>query len=312
MTTRLLSDPADAARVLRSGGLCAFPTETVYGLGADAQDASAVDRVFEAKGRPADNPLIVHLANVDQVSDVAVPTPLGRQLLRAFSPGPLTIVLPARSYVSRRVTAGLDTVAIRIPSNPLALALLAATGRPVVAPSANRSGRPSPTTWDAVRDDLDGRVDAILQGPATDLGIESTVVDASGETVRILRPGIVTLGDLQDVVGNLVTEALDDAGAARSPGLRHRHYAPEAAVRVLTASADARPAGDAAWIGLSEPPAGYAQVRVCQDIEAYAQVLYHALREFDARGVSRIDAEAVPAVGLGVALMDRLRRAAAG
>lgn len=310
MRTLLTRDPDEAAAVLLRGGLCVLPTETVYGLAALAHDADAVRRVFEAKGRPSDNPLIVHLGDAAEADAVAWVTDLGRSLLRAFAPGPLTVVLPARPGLPPAVTAGLDTVAVRVPSAPLARAVLRATG-PLVAPSANRSGHPSPTTWAAALDDLDGRVDAILQGPPTTVGLESTVVDATGAAPLVLRPGAVTLDALR---GHFPASRAVTAGAEearRSPGTRHRHYAPRAQV-CLVAPGDAAPSADAAWIGLSPPPPGYALVIVCPDVEAYARRLFDAFRRADAADLARIDAEAVPEVGLGVAVMDRLRRAAAG
>ena len=287
-----------------------LPTETVYGLAALAYDADAVRRVFEAKGRPSDNPLIVHLGEAAEADEVAHVTALGGDLLRAFAPGPLTVVLPARSGLPPAVTAGLGTVAVRVPLPPLARAVLRSTG-PLVAPSANRSGRPSPTTWEAAAEDLDGRVDAILQGPPTTVGLESTVVDATGDVPLVLRPGAVTLDALEARFPASRAVAGGAEQTRRSPGTRHRHYAPRAQVH-LVAPGDASPSGDAAWIGLSPPPSGYALATVCPDVEAYARQLFDAFRRADAAQLSRIDAEAVPEVGLGVAVMDRLRRAAAG
>lgn len=294
--------------MLRRGGLCAIPTETVYGLAALAHDAGAVGRVFEAKGRPADNPLIVHLAEAAEAEGVAHVTPAGRRLLAAFAPGPLTVVLPARPGLPSAVTAGLETVAVRVPAAALAAAVLRATGA-LVAPSANRSGRPSPTTWQAARDDLDGRVDAVLQGPPTAVGIESTVVDATGPVPLVLRPGAVTLDALRAVCPD-ARPVGDGAEARRSPGTRHRHYAPRARVRLVEDVRQSEPTPDAAWIGRSVPPPGYALVTVCADVADYARRLFDAFRRADAAGLARVDAEAVPEAGLGVALMDRLRRAA--
>lgn len=311
MRTRLLHDPFDAAAVLRDGGLCALPTETVYGLAARADDADAVRRVFRAKGRPSDNPLIVHLADAADAGVVAQVTAVGRALLGAFAPGPLTVVLPARPGLPPAVTAGLDTVAVRVPAAPLALDVLRETG-PLVAPSANRSGRPSPTTWQAVVDDLDGRIDAVLQGPPTDVGIESTVVDATGDAPIVLRPGAVTLDALRRLFPDARPVGADAEAARRSPGTRHRHYAPRARVRLVESAGQAEPSAEAAWIGLSTPPPGYAQATVCADAAEYARRLFDAFRRADAAGLGRIDAEAVPEIGIGVALMDRLRRAAAG
>ena len=313
----LLTDSAvDAAAVLGRGGLVAFPTETVYGLGAAARDARAVARVFEAKGRPADNPLIVHVAAVGAVDEVAVVTPLGAALLAAFAPGPISLVLPGRGRLPDAVTAGLDTVAVRVPGHRPARSFLEAAGVPVVAPSANRSGRPSPTTWEAVVDDLGDRVDAVLRGPLAEIGLESTVVDATGRAPVVLRPGAVTFESLSEAFPGSTLASGDEAGgAARSPGLRHRHYAPRARVCLLAAppdrDADGRGGADAAYIGLTAPPPGYALVEVCPDLDAYARRLFDLFRRADAAGLVRIDAEAVPEGGVGRAIMDRLRRAAA-
>ena len=296
--------------MLGRGGLVAFPTETVYGLGAAARDADAVARVFQAKGRPADNPLIVHVAAVEDVAGVAVVTPLGAALLAAFAPGPISVVLPGRGGLPAAVTAGLDTVAVRVPGHRPARAFLEAAGVPVVAPSANRSGRPSPTTWRAVVDDLGDRVDAVLRGPLARVGLESTVVDATGDAPVLLRPGAVSLEALREAFPGTAVAA-GRGGAARSPGLQHRHYAPRAAVRVLAAPPE-RGDRDAAWIGLAAPPPGYGLVEACPDLDAYARRLFDFFRRADAAGLARIDAEAVPEGGVGRAILDRLRRAAEG
>ena len=309
MTTLLTTDPFEAAGVLRRGSTCAFQTETVYGLGALAHDADAVAAVFEAKGRPADNPLIVHVLRPADVAALAEVTGEAEQLLAAFAPGPLTVVLRARPGLPSAVTSGLDTVAVRLPASRHARDLLRWTGAPLVAPSANRSGRPSPTTWQAVQADLGGRIGAVLQGPPAVVGLESTVVDVTGPVPLVLRPGAVSLADLQRVLPQTRTVGPEPDAARRSPGTRHRHYAPSARVRLATL-ADARPGPDAAWIGLSSPPPGYALVTVCRDVPDYAHRLFDAFRRADADGLARVDAEPVPDDGLGAALMDRLRRAA--
>ncbi|WP_412063385.1 L-threonylcarbamoyladenylate synthase [Rubrivirga sp. IMCC45206] len=310
MTTRLLRDPAEAAAVLASGGLCAIPTETVYGLAALATDASAVGRVFGAKGRPADNPLIVHVGDAGDADAVAQLTALGRDLLAAFAPGPLTVVLPARTGLPAAVTAGLDTVAVRVPASPEARAVLAALAAPLVAPSANRSGRPSPTTWQAVVADLDGRIDAVLQGPPATVGLESTVVDATGDTPVVLRPGAVTLDRLRDLWPGAFATGTNDDARHRSPGTRHRHYAPHARVHLVASAEASSPDSDAAYIGLDAPPPGYALEVVCPTVADYAHRVFETFRRADALGLARIDAQLVADDGLGTALLDRLRRAA--
>ena len=293
--------------MLRRGGLCAIPTETVYGLAALAHDADAVARVFEAKGRPSDNPLIVHLSDAAEARAVARVTEAGARLLGAFAPGPLTVVLPARPGLPPAVTAGLDTVAVRVPASETARAVLRAAQAPLVAPSANRSGRPSPTTWQAVIEDLDGRIDAVLRGAPARVGLESTVVDATGAVPVVLRPGGVSLDALRAVLPATTQAGRADL-AARSPGTRHRHYAPRAVVRIVEAPL---PDGLAAWIGLDAPPTGYALAVIAADIEDYARRLFGTFRRADSLGLVRVDAQRVPEAGLGAALMDRLQRAAA-
>jgi L-threonylcarbamoyladenylate synthase len=339
--TVLTRSPDDAAAYLRRGELVAFPTETVYGLGGDALQPQAVASIFEAKGRPQDNPLIVHLAEVGEIGRVARTVPdAARALLDAFSPGPLTVILPRHPDLPDRVTAGLDTVGVRVPAHPVAHAFLAACGTPVAAPSANRSGRPSPTTWEAVRDDLDGRIACILQGGHTDAGVESTVVDCTVAPPAVLRPGALDLEALREVVPRLQAPATsadppDDGeareaqgagdgsgggsgesanrpGPPRSPGTRHRHYAPEARVCVVDRASDAEPGPDAAYIGRTPPPdaEAFSRVQIVPDLETYAHDLFEYFRACDRAGCRVIYAESVPNRGVGRALNDRLRRAA--
>ncbi len=313
MTTAQLRSVARAAAILRAGGLVAFPTETVYGLGADCLNGTAVRGIFAAKGRPVDNPLIVHVANTDQAEAIAVLDDRARQLVGRFWPGPLTLVLPSRDVVPPEVRAGLPSVAVRCPRHPVALRLIAACGTPLAAPSANRSGRPSPTTAAAVLDELGGRIDAVLDGGPCLLGVESTVVDATGPELRLLR-----LGALPAEALGLAPRVGADAPAA-SPGMRHRHYAPAIPLEVvgdLQAALAARP--DAAVLcpealahrlGLEPGPA----VSVLpEDPERRAAGLYAALRHLERSGRPVILAAALPEVGLDAAVMDRLRRAASG
>jgi L-threonylcarbamoyladenylate synthase len=314
---------AEAARVLRAGGLVAFPTETVYGLGADALDAGAVERIFAAKERPPGNPLIVHLASDADLPGVAAEVPpAARVAIRHFWPGPLSLVLPRGRAVPLVTTGGLETVAVRVPAHPVARALIAAAARPIAAPSANRSGRPSPTRAAHVLDDLDGRVDLVVDGGATEVGLESTVLDCTEQPPRLLRPGGVSLEALARVLGELHVAGSGDAAAARSPGLRYRHYAPRARLLVVEAGEGERAA--APWLAAGQPVALLAwravaaelpglRVRAMPaDLERYARELFAALRECDAEGAALIVVEAVAAEGLGRAIMDRLRRAAQG
>ena len=310
---------ARAAQVLRSGGLVAFPTETVYGLGADALDPAAIARVFAAKQRPADNPLIVHVAEVAAARALARAFPRSAEVVAAaLWPGPLTLVLPRGPRVPEATTAGQDTVALRVPDHPVALALLRACGRPLAAPSANRSGRPSPTLASHVLTDLAGRIDLILDGGPTQHGLESTVLDLSGARPLLLRRGAVTLEQLQALLGEVETvNEADTQAQARSPGLRHRHYAPRARVELVAegtgevAAARALAAGEKVALICRRAVDSAALVeRLPKSLPDYASALFASLRALDAAGVDRVIVEAVPETGVGAAIMDRLRRAA--
>lgn len=227
----------DAASALADGEVIGFPTETVYGLGADALNGDAVKKIFEAKGRPGDNPLIVHIWNKSQIEElVSEVTPLARKLIDAFMPGPVTIIMKKKDVVPSEVTAGLDTVGIRMPSHPVAAAFLEACGKPVAAPSANLSGSPSPTSASHVMSDMDGYIYAVVDGGSSDVGLESTVIDATGEKPVILRPGAITAKMIDDVVGSDVTssETLKEGETPKAPGMKYRHYAPTAQVKIIT------------------------------------------------------------------------------
>ena len=231
----MTNSPTEAAEFIENGGIVAFPTETVYGLGANVFDAAAVAKIFAAKGRPADNPLIAHVANLKQIDDLASQINANaRKFIDLLFPGPLTLVLPKSDRVPLIATAGLDTIGVRMPKHDLARQFLAACRVPLVAPSANLSGRPSPTTWQAVLEDLDGRIDCILQGEATEIGLESTVVDCSSDIPVLLRQGAVSLEDLRSIVPETAAFALSDGEPVRSPGLKHKHYSPTAKVILVT------------------------------------------------------------------------------
>jgi L-threonylcarbamoyladenylate synthase len=305
----------EAAAVLRAGGLVAFPTETVYGLGSCAWDAEATRRVFKVKGRPADNPLIVHVADHGGLATVAATVPpLAQRLAARFWPGPLTLVVDAAAGLPLVTTGGLATVGARMPAHPAALALLEAAGVAVAAPSANRSGRPSPTTAAHVLDDLDGQVDLVLDGGPCAVGVESTVVDARGQVPVVLREGAVTREQLG--LGGARNGAAD-LGA--SPGTRHRHYAPRCRVEIAPvgqgpAYATALTCGGAR-VGLIATDE--AELPVCQlarfsDAAELGRLLYRALRAAEDAGVDVVVIEAVEPTGIGRAVMDRVRRAAAG
>lgn len=313
--TTLTRSPSVAASFLRRGALVAFPTETVYGLGADAFQKGAVEAIFEAKGRPADNPLIVHVARHSQVSQVVsdVP-PVADVLIEQFTPGPLTLILPKHPSIPSVVTAGLDTVGVRIPRHEVGRPFLRMADTPVAAPSANRSGRPSPTSWEAVEEDLGGRIACILQGGRTEAGVESTVLDCTVDPPVILRPGAVSLEALRDAVATIeVGGDADGEEGPRSPGTRHRHYAPAADVRVIDDPMEVRAASEAGYIGLDAPANVDNLLRHCvlPDVEHYAREVFHFFRECDRAGCSVVYAQRVPSEGIGRALNDRLDRAAA-
>jgi L-threonylcarbamoyladenylate synthase len=339
-------DPAairEAAAIIRAGGLVAFPTETVYGLGAHALDADAVLRIFSAKGRPGYNPLIVHVPDVAAALSVAAAwPPLARRAAAAFWPGPLSLVVPRRSTVPDAVTAGLDTVAIRIPSHPVALALLAAAGVPIAAPSANRFTRVSPTTAAHVARGLGDRVDLILDGGATPFGIESTVLDVTGPRPVLLRHGAIGLDELEPALGPVTVRVPvpdenrkdtapgdDPAGppapesARPSPGMLDRHYSPDAELVAYTDPAEAARAAaairqrmDGARVGglirNALPGVDLDEVLPLPgDARAYARLFYAALHTLDELGCKLILVEQVPEGAAWQAVRDRLRRAAA-
>lgn len=311
MKTILTQSPETAAEFIRRGGIVAFPTETVYGLGADAFDAGAIERIFAAKDRPPDNPLIAHIGSLQQVHLLAGElSPNAKSLIEDFFPGPLTVVVRKVEAVPHLATAGLETVGIRMPANTLAREFLTACGRPVVAPSANLSGRPSPTTWRAVLEDLDGRIDCILQGDNTAIGLESTVVDCTRSTPLILRKGAVTLEQLRAVVPDISEFDGETDKTPRSPGMKHKHYSPRA--KVLIVSPDEVPGStkDDAFIGLHDAEGDFGYRLICAGVDAYAREVFEFFRESDRRGMRRIFCEAVSEAGIGAALMDRIRRAA--
>ncbi|GAA3166736.1 L-threonylcarbamoyladenylate synthase [Nonomuraea salmonea] len=309
-----------AAEVLRGGGLVAFPTETVYGLGANAADGAAVARVFQVKARPPSHPLIVHLGGAEHLDDWAAEVPAAARLLaERFWPGPLTLVLRRGRRVPLETTGGLETVAVRVPAHPVALALLEAFGGGIAAPSANRFGSVSPTTAGHVRAELGDAVDVVLDGGPCPVGVESTIVDAMGEVVSILRPGGVTREDLEAALGRPL--AAPATSPVRVPGQHPSHYAPRAQVvlvepeEVIAEAERVQESGH--QVGVLLPPAfagaevkAHAVVALPASMAAYAQRLYAFLRELDQRGCDLIVASLPPEQGLGAAIANRLRRAA--
>ncbi len=317
-----------AAAVITGGGVVVFPTETVYGIGADALNDEAVKKIFKAKGRPSDNPLIVHISDMEMLDKIAVDIPLEASLLaKEFWPGPLTLVLKKSPLIPKTVTAGLDTIAVRLPRDPIARALIRAAGTPVCAPSANISGRPSSTAFDHVFDDLDGKVDVIIRSCDSEIGLESTVLDLTGSKPVILRPGAVTSEQLAKSLGVEVVEDLElqENDVPRSPGMKYKHYAPRATIFLFSGEAvtvrdhilrQACKLSAKHKIGiLSFKPEkayeGYFCISLTRegDLEEASQNLFRTLRQFDREGVDVILAEAVPQTGIGVAIMNRLKRA---
>jgi len=304
---------AEAAAHLRAGRLVAFPTETVYGLGGDATSDRAVARIFDAKERPRFNPLIIHLPDAEAARQLVEFSAEARRLADLFWPGPLTLVLPRRPdcKVSLLASAGLDTLAVRVPGHPLAQALLRATGRPIAAPSANRSGRVSPTLAEHVRSELGDRVALVLDGGPCRVGIESTVLDLSREPAVLLRPGGVAQEALEGVLGPIApAPTVEDTAARASPGMLASHYAPSLPVRLDVVE----PLPGEAWLGFG--PVGSARQpdlqlsETADPIEAAAR-LFAALRSLDRPGFGGIAVMPIPEAGLGAAINDRLRRAAA-
>jgi L-threonylcarbamoyladenylate synthase len=318
-TTRILPAApgavAEAARVLAAGGLIAFPTETVYGLGADATDGRAVARLYEAKGRPAFNPLIAHIPDREAAQALARFDADAARLADAFWPGPLTLVLPktAECAVAELATAGLDSIAVRVPDHEVALAILAAFGKPVVAPSANRSGHVSPTTAAHVAADLGGRIDLIIDGGATPVGVESTIVACLGEPL-LLRPGGLPRAAIERTLGRKLGDASSATDAPLAPGMLAAHYAPRTPLKLNASRVEA----DEALLAFgATPPAGAERAKSALNlsargdlIEAAANLFSH-LRALDAAGASAIAVMPIPAEGLGEAINDRLARAAA-
>lgn len=310
MKTVLTTSPRGAAEFIKFGGIVAFPTETVYGLGANVFDEKAIAMIFAAKRRPSDNPLIAHIADVNQITElVSRVTPTAEKFIAAFFPAPLTLVLQKNQQISVVATAGLETIGVRMPNHALALEFLKECGFPVVAPSANLSGKPSPTTWQAVYQDLNERVDCILQGEQTLIGLESTVVDCTELIPQILRAGAVTLEELQNVVPE--TKQTNNLTAlSRSPGTRYKHYSPAAKVVLIASPQEGANVKNAAFIGLNKPIQSFKLQKICASSEEYAHSVFAFFRQADELRIDVIFCQTVLESGLGLAIMDRLKRAA--
>lgn len=318
----------DAASFLQNNEVVAFPTETVYGLGGNATSTEAVEKIFNAKGRPGDNPLIVHISNRLQLEKLVTEVPtVAEKLMDSFWPGPLTLIFQAKeNAVSHRVTAGLSTVGIRMPDHPVALALIEKSGLPLAAPSANLSGKPSPTTAQHVFDDLDGKISGIVDGGATGVGLESTVVDCTEEIPTILRPGGVTKEQIEEVIGRVeVDPSLKEAHEApKSPGMKYTHYAPKAPLFIvegtthflqLLVDKEKSTGKKVGVLGTDETVVSYSAdvVLTCgsrRNLSSIAHHLYDSLRRFDNEKIDIIFSETFPRVGVGEAIMNRLEKAA--
>jgi L-threonylcarbamoyladenylate synthase len=324
-----------AAEVIRRGGLVAFPTETVYGLGADALNPDAVREIYTVKMRPLDNPIIVHVASKNDVYRLAESIPeRAEKLMDIFWPGPLTLVLKASRIVPRVITGGLDTVAIRMPKHKVALALIRASETPIAAPSANLAGKPSPTVAEHVIQDLYGRIDVIIDAGPTNIGVESTVLDLTCDPPQILRPGGATYEELRNVLGEVdihpsaLAKSELHVERARSPGMKHKHYAPKAEMilvegefylivgKIRELAEQHTKAGRKVGVLATDESMSNYKVGIVKslgsrrDLSLAAKNLFKVLREFDEEGVDLIIAEGFPQEGLGLAIMNRLRRAA--
>lgn len=339
METKLLDDSAEsieiAADILKNGGLVAFPTETVYGLGGDALRPEASKKIYAAKGRPSDNPLIVHIADVESVNELAVDiSDSARHLMEAFWPGPLTIILKKKEVVPSETTGGLDTVAIRMPSHPAAMELIRKSGVYIAAPSANTSGRPSPTTAQHVVEDMNGRIDAIIDGGPVGIGIESTIVDMTGEVPTILRPGYITKRMLEEIVGEVeIDKAIiepDPNLRPKAPGMKYTHYAPAGILTIIEDKAEPGKVTENVVREINRRAAEKEKTAILTtednahlyqaeniillgkegDGKTVAARLYSALRECDALGIEYIFSESYYRDELGGAIMNRLLKAA--
>lgn len=332
METKLFSkeEYGKAAAILKKGGIVGIPTETVYGLAANALDGAAVAKIFEAKGRPQDNPLIVHIAELSELDDlVAFVPPVVYDLADAFWPGPLTIILDKSPLIPDEVTTGLDTVAIRMPSHPVARQIIKAAGVPLAAPSANTSGKPSPTTARHVMDDMDGKIDAVVDGGACEVGVESTVITLATRKPKLLRPGRVTPDELEEVLGDelIIDDAvlgkLAEGERAASPGMKYKHYSPSSDVKIVRGSfigfvdfvnkRASETDGVAALVFDGEESKLDCKTLLFGaegDDLAHASKLFDALRTCDDEGIKELYVRCPSDEGVGLAVMNRLLRAA--
>lgn len=334
MNTKRLTqhDIEEAAAILRDGGLLGIPTETVYGLGANGLNEEAVAHIFEAKGRPQDNPLILHIPDASWLERYCKEIPLtAYQLAKAYWPGPMTMILKRKDIVPNAVTAGLDTVGMRCPAHPLCREIIAASGVPVAAPSGNTSGRPSPTTAQHMLEDMDGKINAIVDGGPCSVGVESTIIDLTETPARLLRPGGITLEQLEAVLGEVavdpaVTRLMGAGEQPKAPGMKYRHYAPKAPVTVVTGDPKKSAEYIAAHAGAEDGIICFeeflplftrrSEARPVMDLgpagdkEEQARHIFDALRSFDHTSVPAIWAQCPDTTGIGLAIANRLNKAA--
>lgn len=323
----------EAAQIIKSGGLVAFPTETVYGLGANGLDALAVEKIFKAKGRPQDNPLILHVHSLLQVKELVEEIPeIAQRCMEKFWPGPLTILFKKNSKIPNIITAGLDTVAIRMPKNNIALELIRLANVPIAAPSANISGKPSPTSANHVKEDLSGKIDMIIDGGNTGIGLESTVLDLSGDVPMILRPGGVTLEDLKEIIPQVTQDSsiMKEDVVPKSPGQKYRHYAPKGEMLLFSGEIENMVKAIKKYSGeyissgknigiicTDETKDLYKDGLIIslgsrKDYNIIAHNLFHTIRLFDEANVDIILSEGVEESDLGIAIMNRMKKAASG
>ena len=314
MKTLLTNSVQKASSFIKKGDVAAFPTETVYGLGANVYDEKAVRKIFNAKGRPSDNPLIVHISNKKDILVLTSEIPsTAKKIIKKLFPGPVTIILKKNEIVPDIVTGGLDTIAIRMPSSKIAKEFIKSSGVPVAAPSANLSGSPSPTSFVHVLQDFNGKIPCILTGPNAKYGLESTVVDCTGKIPIILRPGVITLEQLRKVDKRI--KVLRKTKKIKSPGQKYKHYAPKAKVSIqmpnVTRKSKQAQMTNAAYIGIKNPAKNlFVKTKICSGLNEYAKNLFSFFRECDARGFKIIYCEKVPEKGIGLAIMNRLNKAA--
>ncbi len=309
MQTTITNSVEIAADFIKKGEVAAFPTETVYGIGANAYDEKAVRKIFKAKGRPADNPLIVHVARKKDIAVLAsVITPSAKKIISEFFPGPVTVILKKNEIVPDIVTASLDTIAIRMPASQIARELIKLSGVPIAAPSANLSGSPSPTNFIHVLRDMRNKIPCVLVGPSAKYGLESTVIDCTGTFPVILRPGSITLEQIKKLDKNVVYQKR--VGKIKSPGQKYKHYSPEAKVKLVKRETSNVKRVKEAFIGLSKKSAkGFEHVKICRSVEEYAKNVFSFFRECDELGIKTIYCEEVHEKGIGAAIMNRLRKA---